>query len=191
MAKARNAFGRLWRDLSVPVRVVTPAWAWEIADQLVLGGVPLAIGPGTPWWTALTFPISHADFSHLAANTAAFVPASWLVLLRGRRVYATVLLAAWAGNVACAWGLPFPGFHGASGLVYGLFGYLFLIGWIERRFGTAALSAVALFLFGPALSGVVPGLVEANVSWTGHLSGLLGGLLVAWRYPRGAKAVPA
>ncbi len=184
LPKVRQA----WRDLQVPVRLVTPAWAWEIADHLFLGGVTLGIGPDSPWWTAFTFPISHEDFTHLAANTAAFVPASWLVLLRGRRVYATVLVAAWVANIACAWGLPLPGFHGASGLVYGLLGYLFLIGWVERRFATMALSLVALFLFGPALSGVVPGLAGANISWSGHLSGLLGGLAVARWFPRGARA---
>ena len=69
--------------------------------------------------------------------------------------------------------------HGLSGVVYGLLGYLIVIGWVERRPWPILLSAVALWFYGPTLITLIPGLSGMGVSWVGHVSGFCGGALTA------------
>ena len=66
-----------------------------------------------------------------------------------------------------------------SGVVYGLLGYLVLIGFLERRPLSILLSIVALLLYGSALPGLLPWASPAGVSWVGHASGFVAGLLAA------------
>ena len=66
---------------------------------------------------------------------------------------------------------------GASGLVFGYFGYLVARGWHERRFGSILVAIVVIVLYGGLIFGVLP--VPGLVSWEGHLFGLIAGVLVA------------
>jgi membrane associated rhomboid family serine protease len=67
---------------------------------------------------------------------------------------------------------------GASGLIFGLFGYLVVRGCVDRRIGDVALGAVVAVLYGSILWGVLP--TASGVSWQGHLFGLAGGVLAAF-----------
>ena len=64
-------------------------------------------------------------------------------------------------------------------MVYGLLGYLLLIGWLERRPFSLVLSLSALLLYGGVLPSLLPVFTPAGVSWIGHASGFAGGLLAA------------
>lgn len=175
---------RLGTKLLIPPLLLLPAWLQELVDQLVFRGQwNLPMVPGGPWWGVLTAPFSHAGFGHLLGNSLMFLPLSWLVLLRGRRDY----LAVWIAVLLCAvplWLFWPVGSHGLSGVIYGLLGYLLLIGWLERRPFTLLLSTGCLVVYGGALTGLVPLFTPAGVSWIGHLSGFCGGLLAAWAVHR-------
>ena len=66
---------------------------------------------------------------------------------------------------------------GASGLVFGYFGYLVALGVYERSLGTLAISSFTLIYYGGLIYGVLPG--DSFVSWEGHLFGLCGGIFAA------------
>ncbi len=68
---------------------------------------------------------------------------------------------------------------GCRGVIYGLLGYLLLIGWLERHPLALALSLTALLLYGSALPGLLPWLTPAGVSWIGHASGFARGVVAA------------
>ena len=66
---------------------------------------------------------------------------------------------------------------GASGVIFGYFGYLVALGVIERSV-TSILRAFLVGLFyGSIIWGVLPN--HRGISWEGHLFGLLAGLAMA------------
>lgn len=183
-ARLDGSLHRLGRRTLLPLLILAVPWGQELIDQLLFGGRwNLPMRQGGPFWGVLTSPFSHAGFGHLLSNSLWFVPLSWLVLLRGGRDY----LAVWIGVIATAipvW-LLWPGSsHGLSGVVYGLLGYLLLIGWLERRPLSIVLSLVALLSYGGLLPSLIPLFSAAGVSWIGHAAGFAGGLLAAMAMAR-------
>lgn len=170
---------RLGRTALLPLAILAIPWSQELVDQLLFGGQwNLPMVQGGPWWGVLTAPFSHGDFGHLLSNSLWFVPLSWLVLLKSRRDY----LAVWLGVFATAvpvWLLWPRGSHGLSGVVYGLLGYLLLIGWLEKRPLSILLSLLCLLSYGSLLPSLIPLFSPSGVSWIGHASGFAGGLLAA------------
>ena len=165
--------------LLLPLLILGVAWAQELIDQLIFAGqLNLPMGPDQPWWGVVTAPFSHAGFGHLISNSLAFLPLSWLVLSRGMRDYLSVWLCVLVINIPVALFWPARS-HGLSGVVYGLLGYLLLIGWLERRILSILLGLVAFWLYGSALITLIPGVSPAGVSWIGHSAGFIGGLVAA------------
>ena len=165
--------------IALPLILLGLSWLQEGIDQLLLGGRwNLAMGPGTPWWTLLTAPFSHGDLGHLIGNSIVFLPLSYLVLLKSLRGYVAVWIAVILLEIPL-WMFWPVGSHGLSGVVYGLLGYLVLIGFVERRPLAIALSVIAVAFYGSALPGLLPWASPAGVSWIGHASGFIAGLLAA------------
>jgi membrane associated rhomboid family serine protease len=74
-------------------------------------------------------------------------------------------------------GMPNTIHIGASGVVFGLFGFLLSRGIFERSIGAVLMSLVAAFLYGGMLWSLIP--VRYGISWSGHLFGFIGGMLAA------------
>ncbi len=169
----------LRQRLLLPLVILSLPWVQELLDQLLFGGTwNLPMAQGGPFWGILTAPFSHGGFGHLLSNSLWFLPLSWLVLLRGLRPYLLVWLGVFLASVP-VW-LFWPGAsHGLSGVIYGLLGYLVVIGVVERRPLPIALSVLALTTYGGLLPALVPLFSPPGVSWIGHASGFAGGLLAS------------
>lgn len=169
----------LRQRLLLPLLILAVPWAQELLDQLLFGGrwnLPLV--QGGPIWGIVTAPFSHSGFGHLISNSLWFLPLSWLVLMRGLRPYLLVWTGVFLASVP-VW-LLWPGAsHGLSGVIYGLLGYLLVIGMVERKPVPIALSLVALSTYGGLLPALVPLFSPPGVSWIGHASGFAGGLLAS------------
>jgi membrane associated rhomboid family serine protease len=129
-------------------------------------------------------PLLHANIQHLVTNTVSFVLFGWLVMLRDRRHFGVVTALAMLGSGLMSWSLGAPGsVHiGASGVIFGYFGFLLVAGWFARSWSAIALSVGVAALWGGTVFGVLPG--SPGVSWQGHLGGFLGGVLAArWFSP--------
>lgn len=136
-------------------------------------------------WGILVAPFLHANLAHLVANTVPLLLLGWLVLLRDARHFIPVTLLAMLGAGACAWllGAPNTVHIGASGVVFGYFGFLMLAGWFARSAASIALSLLVTVLWGGLVFGVLPG--QPGISWQAHLGGFVGGVLAAkWLAPR-------
>jgi len=67
---------------------------------------------------------------------------------------------------------------GASGLIFGYFGYVLARGVIDRNLIDALAAVVMALSYAYILTVAIPG--TPGVSWIGHLGGLVGGLAAGW-----------
>ena len=165
--------------IALPIVLIGIAWFQEIIDQIFFSGTfNLPIQPGGPLWGIFTAPFSHADFGHLIRNTVYFIPLSYLALLNGLSHY----LAVWGCVVSLKLFQLFfwpRGGHGMSGIVYGLVGYLLVIGIAERRPMSLALTVFAFVTYAHFVPTLLPWVTPAGVSWIGHFLGFTGGVVAA------------
>jgi len=124
-------------------------------------------------------PFLHGSFAHLAANTLPFVTLGWLIMLREISDFFIVSAVTVLVSVLGVWltGAPNSVHIGASGLIFGYFGFLLLRGYFERSFTSILLSLIVGFFYGSLIWGVLPS--QPGVSWQAHFFGLVGGVLTA------------
>jgi len=74
-----------------------------------------------------------------------------------------------------------PSYHiGASGIVYGLAGYIFTSGIILKNIRLLSISLLVVFLYGSMFWGIFP--FDPKISWESHLLGLIAGIILAIYY---------
>ncbi|MEU3172018.1 MULTISPECIES: rhomboid family intramembrane serine protease [unclassified Streptomyces] len=127
----------------------------------------------------------HFGFAHVAANSVPLLVLGFLAALGGLRRFAAVCALVIVCDGLGVW-LIAPAHTntaGASGLVFGLFGFLLCSGFVERRpMGVVVAVLVGAVWGGSILAGIAPG--QAGVSWQGHLIGLLAGVASAFLFRR-------
>lgn len=122
----------------------------------------------------------HFGFGHLIANTLPLLVLGFLAALRGTGRFLAVAFTIIVVSGMGVWLIAPDGSNtaGASGLIFGLFGYLLVRGFVDRRITDVALGGVVAVFYGSILWGVLP--TASGISWQGHLFGLLGGVLAAF-----------
>ncbi|MFJ2744462.1 rhomboid family intramembrane serine protease [Streptomyces sp. NPDC087440] len=126
----------------------------------------------------------HHGFAHVASNTLPLLVLGFLAALSGIRRFAAVVLTILLVGGLGVW-LTAPAYSntaGASGVVFGLFGYLVVRGFVDRRPWDVVIGLVVAVVYGSILWGVLP--TNTAVSWQGHLFGLVGGVLAAFAFRR-------
>ncbi|WP_242920057.1 rhomboid family intramembrane serine protease [Pontibacter liquoris] len=132
----------------------------------------------------LAAPLIHDGLVHLLSNSFPLVLLSGFILYMNRPVATRVLLLVYVLSGLLTWLIGRPNYHvGASGLVYGMAGYLLFNGFLRRNRAAMAVSLAVLFLYGGLFYGLFP--TEERISWEGHLAGLLSGLVAAVLYGTG------
>lgn len=124
-------------------------------------------------------PLLHGGFGHLLTNTVPLVTLGWLIMVQETSDFLIVtIIAAFVSGLG-TWlvGAPTSVHIGASGVVFGYFGYLLLKGYFERSVAAIAVSLLVIVFYGGLLWGVLP--TQPGVSWEGHLFGFIGGGIAA------------
>ena len=124
-------------------------------------------------------PFIHKDVNHLYNNS---IPL-FLFMLTLWFFYRDLSLKIFAYGIICVglltWIIGRKSYHiGASGVVYMLFSFIFFSGVFRKYYRLIAVSLAIIFLYGSMVWYILP--IEENVSWEGHLSGFLVGLVFAW-----------
>ena len=126
-----------------------------------------------------TGPFVHANAAHLAANLTPFLVLGALVLRLGNRRFAETAAIVALGSGVLLWLFGRRGAHmGASGVVFGFFGYLVGLSYLTRTTSDLLVAAVVLVVYGGMLAGLKP--ARRETSWEGHLFGLVVGLAKVW-----------
>ena len=194
-AEARAALrNELRRAVRIVAAILAVLWIVGLIDWLAFGGQLEAFGivPRTSRGLLgiLFAPFLHAGFSHLLANTVAFLVFGSLVLLRQERDFWIVTLVGALFSGLGTWLVGHTGVHvGASGVIFGYFGYLLLTGWFDRRIGSLILSVLVFLVWWRTLFGLMP--TQQGISWEGHLFGLFGGGLAAHLLARSRRTTGA
>ena len=126
----------------------------------------------------LLSPLLHGSFSHLMSNTFPLLLLGGFVTIRGAKTLIGVSLLVIVLGGLLVWIVGRPAVHiGASGLVFGYFGFLVAQGWYERSIVSIVVAVGVLLLYGGIIFGVLP--QSGFISWEGHLFGLIAGVLAA------------
>ncbi len=163
--------------------IVAFLWLLEFVDVFLFQGRLnfYGIHPRTAagLWGILFAPFLHGNFVHLMGNTVPFLVLGWFVMLREVSDFFLVTAITMLSSGLGAWllGAPNSVHIGASGVIFGYFGFLLLRGYFERKPLAIVFSLLVGLLYGGLLWGVLP--LTYGVSWQGHLFGFLGGVLAA------------
>ncbi|QZY30679.1 rhomboid family intramembrane serine protease [Nocardioides coralli] len=126
------------------------------------------------WWQLVTSTFTHVQVWHIGVNMLVlwFLGPQLEMAIGRARFLALYLLSGVAGSVAVLW-LASDQIQtlGASGSIFGLMGALFVV---ALKVG-GNVSQIGVWLL---LNGVIT-FTFPNISWQGHLGGLLGGALIA------------
>lgn len=127
----------------------------------------------------IAMPFLHGGFDHLISNTPPLlVMGSLLAATATRALFAVNSVIILLGG-GLLWVFGADAIHiGASGLVFGWFGFLAMRGLVDRSPITLASAILVGVLYGSIIWGVLPG--QPGVSWDGHLFGAIAGAVAAF-----------
>ncbi len=167
-----------------PLLVIGMIWLIQLTSTLenisfgFLGIYPLSL-KGLPG--IILSPLVHGDIAHASNNTLPLLFLGTALHYAYPKIayrvwiYATLFTGFWV------WLAARPSYHiGASGVVYALFGFLFVRGLISRQRRLMGLCLLVAFLYGGMVWGIFP--VEKHISWEAHMFGLMAGVALAIYY---------
>jgi membrane associated rhomboid family serine protease len=169
-------------------------WFLEIIDRLILGGSMDALGVRPRTLVGLRgillMPLLHGGFGHLLANTLPFIVLGWLVMLNGISdfFFISAVIIVVSGVGVWLFGAANSVHIGASGLVFGFFGFLVTRAYFERSLGSIILAFGVIIFYGGLLMGILP--LQLGVSWQAHLFGFAGGVLAAYVISKRNRTAP-
>ena len=174
----------LFKILFVPFLFLIIMWLVKLIEfQFDLSFIKFGISPQKLSGLKGIFfsPFIHKDFTHLFNNSYPILILGGLLFSVYKKIAAEIFIWLFFISGFWLWIIGRPAFHiGASGIIYGLSSFLFISGIIKKNPRLAAVSCVIIFLYGSLIWGILP--IKESISWEGHLSGFLAGVLMAIFY---------
>jgi membrane associated rhomboid family serine protease len=175
-----NAF---LRRASTLVAFVAMLWLLQVVNWITgygmnptFGLIPRDLG-GLDGIIAM--PFLHGSFAHLMANTPPLLVMGALLVATTTRALLPVNAMVIGLGGGLVWLFGNSAIHiGASGLIFGWFGFLVVRGLVDRSWITLGAASVVGVLYGSILWGVLPG--QTGVSWEAHLFGAISGAAAAF-----------
>jgi len=183
---------RVWLALIPAILFVSIIWLVFLIGQTLLDRVDimrLGITPGeiTGLRGVIFSPLLHSSVSHLWSNTLSLLILIWFLFYFYSKIALNVFAALWIISGVVTWLIGRNALHvGASGLVFAMLFFLFFSGIFRKYIPLVAVSLIVAFIYGGSVWSILPitELIDASISWEGHLSGAISGLLMAVVYRR-------
>lgn len=129
-------------------------------------------------WGIFTSPWIHSGVLHLLGNLSCFVVLAWLCMLRSIRYFVVASIFIIIVGGLLLWLVGRTASHiGASGWIFGLWGLLLGNAYFDRTIKNFLICIIVMMLYGGFIFGLLP---SAEVSFEGHITGMLSGILFAW-----------
>ena len=188
-----SVISKLLPKLWLPIFFLSAMWMVEITEWLMntsfaqLGTFPRDI---KRIGGVLLTPFLHGDWQHISNNSMPFIVLSAILFLLYRPVAYRVFIMIYVITGLAVWALARGGtVHiGASGLVFGLFGFVFMSGIFRMDIKSIAISLAVGFFYGGMMFGIFPG--QQGISWESHLFGAMAGGALAYIYRNVNKPKP-
>jgi membrane associated rhomboid family serine protease len=134
-------------------------------------------------------PFIHSGTSHLINNSIPLFVLTSSLFFFYNKIAPKILIIGTLLTGLLTWIIAREAYHiGASGVVYLLFSFIFFSGIIRKHFRLTALSLAVIFLYGSMIWYVFP--IKEKISWEGHLSGFIVGLILAIVYKNAGPQKP-
>lgn len=176
----------MWLALLPSLVFVSLVWLTFLVDNAGLLGSfsQWGIRPGTvSGLKGIIFsPFIHSSFNHLLSNTLPLLILIWFLFYFYNKIALSVFLLLWLLSGVITWLIGRGSVHvGASGLVFAILFFLFFSGLFRKYIPLVAVSMIVAFIYGSTVWSIFPvtELVDPSISWEGHLSGAISGLLLA------------
>jgi membrane associated rhomboid family serine protease len=199
--KARGAAALIDLRLAAEVTIFVIALIWIVQALNVLDGYRFDSSFGLVGRSLsslphiVTAPFLHANMDHIESNTPPLALLTFLAALGGLRrfLFAAVMIIVVGGLGTWLFSSPNTSTVGASGLIFGLLGYVAVRGLFARSLWQKVWQlavGIAVFVYYQwTLVLLYPNATvnAMHISWQGHLCGLLAGILAAvlmWRRDR-------
>jgi membrane associated rhomboid family serine protease len=135
-------------------------------------------------------PFFHFNWDHIEANSGPLFVFGFLAAYRGVKKWLGVSVLIIIASGLGVWFIsPSTAVTaGASGLVFGYFGYIIVRGLFDRHPIDIVIGLVMALCFAYQFSSLLPS--DEQVSWQGHMFGFVGGIVGGWLFrDRRPKAV--
>ena len=124
-------------------------------------------------------PLIHSDVNHLLSNSLPVVILCLLIFNFYSQIAKKILIYLYFISGLWLWCIGRESFHiGASGLIYAMASFLFFSGILRKNSQLSAVALLVIFIYGGLFWGLFP--IHKNVSWEGHLTGFIAGILVSF-----------
>lgn len=178
---------RMWLALLPSMVWVILVWLTFVIDEtgLVEGGFSRWGIMPREWGGlkgVLFSPFLHSSLSHVWSNTLPLLILTWFLFYFYSKIAFRAFVYLWLTSGLITWAIGRGAYHvGASGLVFALLFFLFFSGLVRRYIPLVAVSLVVAFIYGSTVWSIFPltEWVDATISWEGHLSGAISGLVFA------------
>jgi membrane associated rhomboid family serine protease len=131
----------------------------------------------------------HATPEHLWNNVLAFFILTTTLFFFYYEIAIPVFLIMWVFSPVILFVIGRDNVHvGASVLIYAEFAFLFFSGIFRRNLNTKRISMAVGFVYGYTVWYMFP--IEQQVSWEGHISGFLCGIMLAWYFRKQGPPEP-
>ena len=181
------------RALFVMVGVLALLWVIQIANWADHYNLTLHYGIQGRDLASLpdvfTAPFLHVSWAHIEGNSGPLFIFGFLAAYRGvaRFAWVTAVVVVVSGLAAWFSEAPHTVGVGASGVVFGYFGYIMVRGFFDRHPIDMLIGAVMALCFAYQFTVLLP---HAGIGWQAHIGGLVGGVAAGWifRDRRAARA---
>src|SRR6204780_1874743 len=184
--EARKAFFLMVGFIGLIWVLQVANWADPYHLDASFGILPRSLGHLGEIFTA---PFLHFSWDHIEGNSGPLFVFGLLAAYRGvyKFLGVTLLVAVTSGLGVWLFQSGSTVTVGASGLIFGYFGYVLARGGIDRNLIDALAAVVMGLSYAYILTVAIPG--TPGVSWIGPLGGLIGGLAAGWifRSSRGRR----
>ncbi len=177
-------------SLAIPALIVALMFAVKVMEeafQISLGSWGLVPQTAHGLLGILTMPFLHGSWEHLLTNAPALLVLGTALYYCYPTLANRVMLLCYLASGLLTWciGSPHSIHIGASALIYGLNLFLIVSGFIRGNRMLIVIALIMVFLYGSFIWGMIPSLAKLqNISWEGHLSGALVGILLALAFKK-------